>query len=83
MVRCTRIRFRSGDLGQQLRVAGHQVGLGGDAEVEPALAGENFQHPARDPEAALGRLVRIGGGADPDGVARLQPPQLRPETPAA
>ena len=32
----------------------------------PRSRGEDFQDGARAPEAALGRLVGIGGGADGD-----------------
>jgi hypothetical protein len=61
----------SRDSGHEIGVARHQIGLGCDAEIEPALAGEHFQHLAGDLKAALGRLVRIGGGANPDRVAGL------------
>src|ERR1700733_1734386 len=69
----------SGDAGHERGVVRHEIGLGGEAEVESALAGEHFQHLAGDLEAALSRLVGIGGGADPDGIARFQAPNFGPK----
>ena len=58
-----------GELDQEVDVPGDERRLGDDAEVEPAVREERLEQPAGDPEAALGRLVGIGGGADDDGRA--------------
>ena len=62
-------RVPLGELDQEVGVPGDERGLGDDAEVEPAVRDERLQQPAGDPEAAFGRLVGIGGGADDDGRA--------------
>ena len=56
------------DLAQQVEIAHDQVALGDQAEVPAALGGEDLQDGARAPEAALGGLVGVGGGADGDAV---------------
>jgi hypothetical protein len=59
-----------GELDQEVGVPGDERRLGDDAEVEPA---GSDSAPARDPEAALGRLV--GSVAVP--IIKCTPPALR------
>src|ERR1022692_2520465 len=44
-----------------------------------ALAGEDFEDGARSAEAALGGLIRIGGGADGDGLFAVDAAQFLAE----
>ena len=45
----------------------------------PRSSGEGLQHLASDVETPLGRLIGIGGRADPDRVAGLEPPKFGPK----
>jgi len=54
------------NLAQQGRVPHDEIGLGDNAEFEPAMAGEFFEEGASDFVAALGGLIRIRRGPDGD-----------------
>ena len=55
-----------GDLLEEVDVAGDERGLRNDADAEAFLAGEDFEEATRDADAALNRLVGIGGCSDRD-----------------
>ena len=61
---------------QQVQVADDQIRFGDNAELEAAMAGELFQNSTSDFVAAFGGLVGIGGRAERDGFARLDPAQF-------
>ena len=50
-------------------VARDERALRNDGELQPGMLGEHLEDAARHLEVALGGLVRIGGGADDDGLA--------------
>ena len=66
----------AGDFLKEIEVAQHQIRLGGDAQLAPAPRGEDLQDFPRHLEAALGRLIGIGGGSDGDPVFAVDLPQL-------
>ena len=49
---------------EQRQVADNRVGFGGDGEIAALAFGEDFEDGAGSAEAALGRLIGIGCGAD-------------------
>jgi len=49
---------------QHVGVASDERALRDDADVQGFAARQPLENPAREPEAPLGRLVWIGGGAD-------------------
>ena len=70
----------AGDLAQQVQIAHDEVALGDQSQVPAALSGEDLQDGAGAFEAALGGLVRVGGGADGDAfVLVLNARQFLPE----
>jgi hypothetical protein len=54
---------------QQITIARDERTLGDDAEGESLTPRQMLQDGARDPEAPLGRLIRIRGRADHDRLA--------------
>ena len=79
MVILTLIELRCRNLLQQVDVARHQVGLGGDGEPPPAPRRKDFENGTRAPESPFGRLIGIGRGADGDGFGRVELAQLLPQ----
>ena len=55
------------DLDEHVDVARDERALGDDADRQSFTLRQSLEHGPRDPKAPLGRLVRIGGGADHDG----------------
>ena len=72
-----------GDLLQQVDVARDEVGLGDDAEAQAAVFGEDLQQAARNTDAALDGLIRIGGRTNDDLVLRIDLLQLLFEQPGS
>jgi hypothetical protein len=70
---------RTRNPGHERGVARDEVRFGCDPDIESAFAREYFQDLAGDLITALGRLVRIGGGAYPYRRTQLQPPDLGPK----
>ena len=66
---------------KDVHVARDERALRDDADVERFATSEALEHPAGDPEASLGGLVRVGGGADHDRGA-LRSACVRPEVAA-
>ncbi len=56
------------DLFEQLEVANDKTRLGRDRQVQSRQLREHFEHRARESIFSLGRLIRIGRGADCDCV---------------
>ncbi len=67
------------DCAQKIDIADDEIGFGDDPQLEATMARELFENAARDFVAALGRLVRIGCGAERNGFARLDRSQFVPQ----